>query len=86
VTDLDRTDNCPKGHRCESCGTEHAELTVRTARTPLGVMCLTLCPRCARSDCVPPVSVGTAARLVGQHYGHLGITDDDAEAILRGER
>ncbi len=85
--DLDRTDGCPLGHRCESCGTEHAALTVATANLArLGVACLTLCPACASSTVAPPVSVGTAVRLVMQHCEHLGITADEADAALREER
>ena len=29
---------------------------------------------------VPPVSVGTAVRLVAEHCGHLGITVDEMAA------
>jgi hypothetical protein len=50
----------------------------------LGVACLTLCPRCADSGVVPPVSVGTAVRLTAQHCVHLGITVDAMDAILKG--
>lgn len=81
--DLDDTTNCPLGHRCESCGDEDGALAVSTANTPLGVLCLTLCPVCAASDVAPPVSVGTAVRLVLQHCEHLGITADDMAAALR---
>jgi hypothetical protein len=35
---------------------------------------------------VPPVSVGTAVRLVAQHCGHLGITVDEMAAALDGDR
>ena len=53
----------------------------------LGVACLTLCPRCAGSDVVPPVSVGTASRLVPQHCIHLGMTVADmAKAPTRPRR
>ena len=82
MIDLDDTTRCPLGHRCEACGTEHAQMEVRTARTPLGVLCVTLCPRCAGSGMAPPVAVGTAVRLVCQHAEHLGIdVDQMAEAI-----
>jgi hypothetical protein len=44
-----------------------------------------MCPRCAGSDVAPPVSIGTAVRLVAQHCIHLGITVDDmAEAMGDG--
>ena len=52
----------------------------------LGVACLTLCPRCAGSGVVPPVSVGTAVRLTAQHCGHLGITVDEMAAALETDR
>jgi hypothetical protein len=86
AVDLDNTSNCPVGHRCESCGAERNDLDVSTAATALGVLCLTLCPRCAASDVTPPVSVGTAARLVGQHAGHLRITVDEMAQAMREER
>lgn len=83
LIDLDDTNNCPVGHRCESCGTESGDLAVETATSGrLGVLCLTLCRRCAAYDDQIPVSVGTAVRLVAQHCGHLGITVDDMAAEL----
>ena len=85
--DLDDTSRCPLGHRCESCGTERDDLTVCTVSLGrLGVACLTLCPRCAGSGVVPPVSVGTAVRLTAQHCGHLGITVDEMAAALETDR
>ena len=65
--DLDDVTGCPRGHRCESCGDEHAELTVRTVRTSAGLLCLI----CAAFDGPPPISVGTATRLVALHLEHL---------------
>jgi hypothetical protein len=50
----------------------------------IGVACLTMCPRCAGSEVVPPVSVGTAVRLVAQHCEHLGVDLDEMAAILDG--
>jgi hypothetical protein len=85
--DLDDTAGCPLGVRCESCGVERDDLRVATASASrLGVMCLTLCPRCADSDVVPPVAVATAVRLVGQHCRHLGIDVDDMAEALKGGR
>jgi hypothetical protein len=87
VTALDDVSNCPLGHRCESCGAQRDDLAVCTAALDrIGVACLTLCPRCANSDVVPPVSVGTAVRLVMQHCIHLGITRDDMAQAMREER
>jgi len=74
--DLDDTSNCPVGFRCESCG-DTGEIAVPTPSTAVGVLCLSLCPRCSSSTVAPPVSVGTAVRLVMQHCGHLGIDADE---------
>ena len=83
AVNLDDTSHCPLGVRCESCGVERDDLRVCTvALDRLGVACLTLCPRCAGSDVTPPVSVGTAVRLVMQHCTHLGITVDDMAAAM----
>jgi hypothetical protein len=83
MVDLDNTANCPVGHRCESCGVESGDLAVETATSGrLGVLCLTLCRRCASFDDQIPVSVGTAVRLVMQHCQHLGITADEMAAEL----
>ncbi|WP_103384234.1 hypothetical protein [Pseudonocardia dioxanivorans] len=84
--DLHDTTGCPLGVRCESCGREAADLTVGTADTPLGVLCLTLCSRCAVPNIAPPIAVGTAVRLAAQHCQHLGITLDEMAAIRAGER
>jgi hypothetical protein len=87
AVNLDDTSRCPVGHRCESCGTEAGPLAVETASAArLGVMCLTLCRRCADSDVTPPVAVATAARLVGQHGAHLGIDLDEMAAAMKGGR
>ena len=73
--------------RCESCGVERDDLAVCTVELGrLGVACLTLCPRCAGSGVAPPVSVGTAVRLVLQHCGHLGITVDEMAAAMGTEQ
>jgi hypothetical protein len=65
------TSRCPLGHRCESCGAEGRGLRVKAAPTALGVLCLTLCPRCASSPVPPPITVDTAGRLANQHRAHL---------------
>ncbi len=82
VTDLYDTSRCPRGHRCESCGVEASDLAVTTADTMLGVLCLTMCERCAQATVSPPVAVGTAVRLVCQHCEHLGIDLDEMAAAL----
>jgi hypothetical protein len=75
----------PLGHRCESCGVERHDLAVSTATTPLGVLCLTLCPPCAEFGEMPRVAVGTAARLVAHHAGHLGIDVDEMAQAMEAE-
>ncbi len=83
AVDLDDTSRCPLGRRCESCGAERDDLAVCTvALDRLGVACLTMCPRCAGSGVVPPVSVGTAVRLTMQHCLHLGIDADQMAAAM----
>jgi hypothetical protein len=82
MIDLDDVMRCPLGVRCEACGAERDDLSVCTAWTPLGVLCLTMCPRCASASMAPPVAVGTAVRLVGQHCAHLGIDLDQMAAAL----
>lgn len=85
--DLDDTSRCPLGVRCESCGVEREDLAVVTAELGrLGIACLTLCPPCSASDVAPPVSVSTAARLVGQHCTHLGIDLDQMAAAMETDR
>ena len=81
--DLDDTTGCPLGVRCEACGAETEGLAVVTAELgALGVACLTMCARCASSGVAPPVAVTTAARLVAQHAGHLGIDLDEMADLL----
>jgi len=85
AVNLDDVSRCPLGVRCESCGVERDDLLVATATLdPLGVACLTMCPRCAGSDVAPPVSVATAARPVAQHCLHLGIDLDEMAERLEG--
>lgn len=57
--------------RCESCGREDRHLRVSVRGCELGVLCLTLCPGCAKSTMTPPVRKSTMARLVAQHSAHL---------------
>jgi hypothetical protein len=82
VIDLDRTDRCPRGPRCEACGVETDDVAVETVDVRLGVACMSLCERCAASDVVPPITVSTAARFVMQHCQHLNITADEMAAAM----
>jgi hypothetical protein len=82
TADLDDTSNCPRGVRCESCGLEAGDgLAVYTSECALGVMCLTMCPRCGRAIGDVNIAVTTASRLVMQHAGHLGVTVDDMRLL-----
>jgi hypothetical protein len=81
--DLHGTARCPLGVRCEACGAEEETLVVRTLGCPrFGIMCLTMCQLCASNTVLPPVSVGTAERLVVQHCKHLGIDRETMDAVL----
>jgi hypothetical protein len=82
AVDVFSTENCPIGFRCEICGDAADGMVPVTAVTPLGILCLTACPRCADSDMAPPVSVGTAVKLVLQHCIHSGITADEMRDAL----
>lgn len=73
------------GSPCECCG-ETGTVTIVTATTPLGGICLSTCPRCAAADVAPPVSVGPAGRFVLQHCEHLGIEPDQMAAQLATEK
>lgn len=75
--DLHDITRCPLGHRCESCGAERADLAVatRTIIATGAAYCLTMCPPCAASNVPPPITVGTADRLMIQHCQHLGCED-----------
>lgn len=79
---LGDSSRCPLGARCECCGIERDDLAVVTADLgSVGVACLTMCPSCAASAVSPPVTIGTAARLVRQHAAHVGIA---AQLVKRG--
>jgi hypothetical protein len=83
-TDLNDTSRCPLGVRCEACGDEAGRLlAVYTCESAIGVMCLTMCPSCGRSaeTADESVSASTAARLVLQHAGHLGVTVEDMQTL-----
>jgi hypothetical protein len=86
VTDLRDTSRCPVGARCEACGLEAANLAVCAIECALGVLCLTLCPRCgrARADTTArSIAVPTASRLVAQHADHLGVAIEAVQALQR---
>jgi hypothetical protein len=78
--DVDDTRRCPLSRRCASCGRSgpSAGLAVWTAGTPVGVLCLTLCPGCARAGRVPTLSWSGAIHAVWAHCVHLGVDLDEA--------
>ena len=47
---------------------------------------MTVCRRCGDSEMAPPVSIGTAVKLVAQHCQHLGCDLDEMAAALKGGR
>jgi hypothetical protein len=66
------TRGCPVAPACESCPAVTG-LAVWEADTPLGVICLTLCARCADGGQVPRLSCPAAALRAlahGQHTSH----------------
>ena len=80
--DVFDTSRCPVGFRCEVCGDATDGMAPITVTTPLGVLCLTACPRCGDSDAAPPISIGTAVKLFDQHAQHLGVTAEEMRAAL----
>ena len=69
--DSTQADNCPLGHRCESCGAESRSLHVITHNVLNATYCLTMCPKCAASGQPPQIMLSTAERLVAAHTEHL---------------
>jgi hypothetical protein len=65
------TARCPRGHRCESCGTAGRGLVVVSRQVLAETLCLTLCLSCAASGRPPAIMLSTAERLVEQHRRHL---------------
>ena len=70
-SDPSRTDHCPLGHRCESCGGTGRGLAVVVVAVLGESICLTLCPLCAASGRPPAIMLSTAEKLVAQHAAHL---------------
>jgi hypothetical protein len=69
--DARSTENCPLGHRCESCGAMGPNLGVTTHAVLNAMMCVTLCEGCRESGRPPSITLSTAQRLAEQHRGHL---------------
>ncbi|OLM12111.1 hypothetical protein Ae717Ps2_0373 [Pseudonocardia sp. Ae717_Ps2] len=80
LVDLDDTGRCPTAATCAGCGTGQGELTVVTAGSGAGVLCVSLCPDCLTDDLAVPGPA--AARGVAEHCGHLDIALSDMDAVL----
>lgn len=85
--DVDDTTWCPLDGCCEACGGADPDLRVCTASVPLGVVCVTLCGKCAEAARVPaPSAWSRAARRVVRHCDHLGIRLDQMADALGADR
>ena len=84
MINLHGTSNCRRQTACDACGTEQ-HLDVGTCTTPMGVLCLTLCPRCAGADLQLSPPEATEKALI--HCEHLGIDLEQMSiAICEGSR
>jgi hypothetical protein len=79
VTGPGRALPCPVVPVCEGCGKSPAGLAVYEADTPVGLLCLTLCPDCCEQDNIPHLSCVETAERVCAHCGHTGRRLDDAD-------
>ena len=69
------TSQCPRGHRCESCGNVTEDLEVVTHGVLNAIMCVTLCGSCRESGRPPSIMLTTAEKLAQQHRDHVrGVT------------
>ena len=69
------TSQCPRGHRCESCGNATEDLEVVTHGVLNAIMCVTLCGSCRESGRPPSIMLTTAEKLAQQHRDHVrGVT------------
>ncbi|MEA5366118.1 hypothetical protein VA596_41780 [Amycolatopsis sp., V23-08] len=82
--DLDDTTNCPIGRSCTGCDTETG-LTVVTAVTQVGILCVTICGLCAELGNLPGLACSAAAMQVLDHCGHLDIDLDEMAAAIAAE-
>ncbi len=81
MTEPSRTDHCPLGHRCESCGVESPALRVITRDVLNATLCLTMCPKCAGSGRSPQITLSTAEKLVTAHTAHLRRADEPVRRL-----
>jgi hypothetical protein len=69
--DINDTSACPRGHRCESCGSATDDLEVVALKVLSEVICLTMCKLCRGSGHLPSIMLSTAEKLAAQHSEHV---------------
>ena len=77
------TTYCPRGARCESCGTAGPTLRVVVLAVLSAHLCLTLCARCAKSGRMPSVHLSTVEEFVEQHRQHVQRASGPSERRVR---
>lgn len=78
--------NCPLGEQCEVCEATTL-LAVDTVDSPVGVFCVTLCDDCAEAGKLPKIrSWSIAIERSADHCVHVGLTVDQAAAIIEAEK
>lgn len=79
---LDDITRCPVADQCATCAGTN-DLSVATAETPVGVLCLTLCRVCVDDgERLPVMSFPRAIDLSLLHCGHLGIDADEMARLM----
>ncbi len=79
--DLDDTSSCNPASKCSLCNAR-GQLSVKTATTLVGVICLTLCAGCVAAGRSPRLSPAQAAVMSLEHCQHLGITADAMAELM----
>ena len=74
----------PEGDVRAACEMRRSPL--RRVWWPVMRLLMTVCRRCGDSEMAPPVSIGTAVKLVAQECQHLGCDLDEMAAALKGGR
>lgn len=81
MIDLDSVEACELAARCAGCAANDG-LAVQTATTPVGVVCLTLCPSCTDAGKLPRFGMAEGVKMSLEHCRHLGITADQMDAAM----
>ncbi|MGP4019023.1 hypothetical protein [Saccharopolyspora sp. 5N708] len=79
--DLLDTEHCKVRLACECCQ-GRSDLAALTCHTPLGVLCVTLCGKCATAGKRPRWSGPRGADRITQHCLHLGIDRTTMRTLL----